>query len=108
MPRMTSGRWRECTKFEDEAMRRFVQEYFGRADRSILLVAAAGFDERSTVIPGVLAKAAAARTRLIALREERRRPDAELVAQSTTPITRAGPSMSGEAPHLATGLSRGR
>jgi hypothetical protein len=77
---MTSGRWRECTKFEDEAMRRFVQEYFGRADRSILLVAAAGFDERSTVIPGVLANAAAARTRLIALREERRRPDAELVA----------------------------
>jgi hypothetical protein len=77
---MTSGRWRECTKFEGEVMRRFVQEYFGRSDRSVLLVAAAGFDERSTVIPGVLAKAAAARTRLIALREERRRPDAELVA----------------------------
>jgi hypothetical protein len=77
---MMSGRWRECTKFEDEDVRRFVQVYFGRGDRCIVLIAAAGFDERSAVIPGVLATAAAARTRLIALREERPRPDAELVA----------------------------
>lgn len=77
---MTDGRWRECIKFEDAAMRRFVEDYFGREHRSILLVAAAGFDERSTVIPAVLTKAAGARTRLIALREERPRPDTDLVA----------------------------
>src|SRR4051812_6192510 len=78
--RMMGGRWWECTKFEDADVRRFVEDYFGREDRSILLVAAAGFDDRSTVIPAVLARAAGARTRLLALREERPRPDQELVA----------------------------
>src|SRR3954453_17310322 len=77
---MMGGRWGECTKFEDADVRRFVEDYFGREDRSILLVAAAGFDDRSTVIPAVLAKAAGAPTRLLALREERPSPDQELVA----------------------------
>lgn len=76
-------RWQHCVSHGDADAEAFIREYFGRKDRSCLLVAGAGFDPRSAAIPALLAAAVggqASQLRAIFIREHRPNPDADLLA----------------------------
>lgn len=71
--------WDNAISHADEAVRTFVCEYFGDPSRRCLLVAAAGFDPRSRTIASLLASTLGDRLSTLLLREERGRPEANLV-----------------------------
>ncbi len=72
--------WSNATSHTDDAVRTFISEYFGDAERRCLLVAAAGFDPRSQTVSKLLAATLGDRLTILLIREERGRPDANLVA----------------------------
>lgn len=74
-----SPRWDPCISHRDDAAREFIAEYFGRADREVLLVCGAGFDPRATATATLLNDAAGARLQAQLIREHRPRPDATLL-----------------------------
>jgi hypothetical protein len=80
---MTAPRWQNCVSHGDAEAEAFIKEYFSREDRSCLLVAGAGFDPRSAVIPTLLSDATAGekadRLQAIFIREHRPNPDTELL-----------------------------
>src|ERR1700758_359065 len=50
------SRWAEGIIHHDDGASQFVTDYFASSDRSVLLIAAAGFDPRSTTIARLIAK----------------------------------------------------
>ena len=74
--------WDNCIAHFDEDVTTFIAEYFGKSDRRCLLVAAAGFDPRSRRIAEMLATAMLTRVTALFIREERGRPNANLVADA--------------------------
>lgn len=71
--------WNNAISHTDGAVRTFITEYFGNAGRRCLLVAAAGFDPRSQTVSRLLAATLGDRLTILLIREERGRPDANLV-----------------------------
>ncbi len=73
------ARWERCIFHPEDITAQFMQAYFGAA-RKVLLIAAAGFDPRSSVVAQRLAATGVPR-RAIFIREERANP-AETLKQS--------------------------
>ena len=71
--------WKNCVAHFDGKVQTFVEDYFCASDRRCLLIAAAGFDPRSIQITSILAKVLKERLEAIFIREERGRPDNNLV-----------------------------
>ena len=76
---MVRRHWENCIVHSGDKVQTFVDEYFGATDRRCLLIAAAGFDPRSIRITKILARALKDRLEAIFIREERGKPDANLV-----------------------------
>lgn len=74
-------RWDPCVSHRGEDVERFVVEYFGKADRRVLLIAGAGFDPRSTAIAERVSRAAKS-TRAILIQEDRPKPPQGLVLRA--------------------------
>jgi len=73
-------RWERAIDHHGEEVPEFVRDYFGREDRSVLLVVGAGFDPRSTHVARLLAEVLGERLKALLIREERARPDPALLA----------------------------
>jgi hypothetical protein len=71
-------RWEPCVNHRGETAEAFVRDYFAPSDRQVGLIAGAGFDPRSAIVPELLANAAPNRVRGLFLREERPSPHAYL------------------------------
>jgi len=65
------NRWHRCIKLEGCALDEFLRDYIDRRERSLLLIAGAGFDPRSTSIAQRLATLDLVKKRGLFLREER-------------------------------------
>ena len=76
---MARRHWEKCIAHSDDKVHIFVDEYFGAKNRRCLLIAAAGFDPRSIRITEILAGALKDRLEAIFIREERGKPDDNLV-----------------------------
>ena len=76
--------WNNAISNTDDAVGTFITEYFGDAGRRCLLVAAAGFDPRSQTVSRLLAATLGDRLTILLIREERGRPDANLVTAADT------------------------
>jgi hypothetical protein len=72
----------------------FIQEYFARSDREVLVIGGAGFDPRSTVITASIA-AVAPKRRGIYVREERPNPAAELLKRAEANVSKLRQLMPG-------------
>ena len=70
-------RWDPCIAHRGDQADRFLVHYFGQPDRSVLLVAGAGFDPRSCAVAARLSNAAAS-VRALLIREERPNPPQDL------------------------------
>lgn len=79
---MTRAHWSNCITHFDDEVGAFVRDYFADKGRRCLLVAAAGFDPRSQVVARMLAATLGDRLCALFIREERGRPDANLVANA--------------------------
>lgn len=79
---MSRAHWSNCITHVDADVEAFVGEYFADANRRCLLVAAAGFDPRSRVIARMLAGTLGDRLEALFIREERGKPDADLVKEA--------------------------
>lgn len=79
---MTRAHWSNCITHFDDEVGTFVRDYFADEGRCCLLVAAAGFDPRSQVVARMLARALGDRLSALFIREERGKPDANLVANA--------------------------
>lgn len=77
---MARPHWDTCIAHFDDAVQRFIEEYFAATDRRCLLVAAVGFDPRSRRIAEILTGALGNRLQALFIREERGKPNASLVA----------------------------
>lgn len=75
-------RWDPCVVHLRGKVASFANDYFGGADRQILLIAGAGFDPRTLVVPELLHTVAGNRVRLLLLREERRSPSPPLLERA--------------------------
>jgi hypothetical protein len=64
-------RWDPCFRHQGDQAKAFLHNFLSNKDRRVLLVAAAGFDPRSRVIPTVIANAALDRTTALWIRENR-------------------------------------
>ncbi len=71
--------WDNAISHTDDSVRTFISEYFSDANRKCLLVAAAGFDPRSQTVSRLLAETLGDRLSILLIREERGRPDSNLV-----------------------------
>lgn len=74
--------WDNCIANFDDAVDRFVADYFADASRHVLLVAAAGFDPRSRHISQMLADTLGDRLSAIFIREERPGASEALIEQA--------------------------
>ena len=74
--------WNNCITHFDDEVTEFVASYFAEEHRRCLLVAAAGFDPRSRRIAEMLSKTLGDRLSALFIREERGRPDANLIADA--------------------------
>ena len=74
--------WNNCITHFDDEVTEFVALYFAEEHRRCLLVAAAGFDPRSRRIAEMLSKTLGDRLSALFIREERGRPDANLIADA--------------------------
>jgi hypothetical protein len=84
----TSLRWEPCVNHRGEAAEAFVHDYFAMSDRKVGLIAGAGFDPRSAIVPELLATAAPNRVRGMFLREERPSPHASLLSSAEGNVAR--------------------
>ena len=71
--------WSNCITNFDNQVEEFVGSYFAETHRRCLLVAAAGFDPRSRRVSEMLSAALGERLSALFIREERERPDANLI-----------------------------
>lgn len=74
--------WNNCITHFDDEVGAFVASYFAEEHRRCLLVAAAGFDPRSRRIAELLSETLGDRLSALFIREERGRPDANLIADA--------------------------
>lgn len=81
---MNHMRWDPCISHRDQDAREFIAEFFADEARRTMLVCGAGFDPRATETARLLH--AAAGTRLVAhfIREDRPRPEPDLLAAADT------------------------
>lgn len=79
-------RWDRCVTHRDPDVRKFIPEYFGGSDRSVVVIAAAGFDPRSAVVCRLLSQASR-NVRAVLIREDRPNPARELVARAEENLT---------------------
>ena len=80
-------RWDHCVTHRDLDVRTFVTEYFGSPDRSVVVIAAAGFDPRSAVVCRLLSQASR-NVRAVLVREDRPNPARELVTRAEENLSR--------------------
>jgi hypothetical protein len=78
---MATTRWARCIHQRGEEVERFIEDFFGEAERRVLLIGGAGFDPRSTALAGKFARRLGERATALFLREERPNPDTELVTR---------------------------
>ncbi|WP_029874738.1 hypothetical protein [Rhizobium leguminosarum] len=74
--------WGNCVTHFDEEVEGFIAEYFGQSDRKCFLVAAAGFDPRSPIIPNLLSKTLGSNLHAVFVREERGENNEEVLRTS--------------------------
>lgn len=74
-------RWDPCVSHRGSEAVDFISEYFALPDRRVLLLAGAGFDPRSTVVP-VKLSAVAKSLRALYIQENRPNPTQELLARA--------------------------
>ena len=80
------SRWERCIYGRGQEAESFVQEHFGEQQRRAVLIAGAGFDPRSTILPALLAKTMGDRAQGILIREERPSPKHELISRAESNI----------------------
>lgn len=78
----TPPKWERCIYHLGADAEIFLKEYLSDDGRRILLIGGAGFDPRTTTVPTLLAEIAGARTSGFFLREQRPRPDGELLKRA--------------------------
>jgi hypothetical protein len=76
---MSNRLWEQCIHHRGAAAGQFIDEYFAREDRRVVLVGGAGFDPRSQYVPKKLSDVCGERLAGFFLREERPNPDGQLV-----------------------------
>lgn len=74
--------WANCITHRNEDVVTFIQSYFAKPDKKVLLLAAAGFDPRANVIAKHLAGVLDERLSAIFVREERPNPTAQLAERA--------------------------
>lgn len=79
-------RWDPCISHTGDEAEAFVASYFAQPGRKVLLIAGAGFDPRTTVVPKLLTSASGANLRAILLREMRPNPDTTLLERAEANI----------------------
>lgn len=72
-------RWDPCISHRGDDAAHFVEDYFGKEDRRVQLIAGAGFDPRTSQLPQILSKASGTRLSALFIREERPSPAKEIV-----------------------------
>jgi hypothetical protein len=77
---MSARRWERAIDHHGGEVEAFAAEYFGQADRRVLLIAGAGFDPRATHVARLLSGILGERLKTLLLREERPRPESGLLA----------------------------
>lgn len=75
---MSRKHWNNCITHRDGDFYKFTQSYFSRSDRHFLLIGAAGFDPRATIIAQTLVSANPAHLDALFIREEREAASANL------------------------------
>jgi hypothetical protein len=75
------NRWESAVTHSDAEALEFVADYFAAADRSVLLIAAAGFDPRSTVVTRQISPVVT-KLRAVFIREERDKPHPDLLERA--------------------------
>lgn len=73
-------RWDPCISHTGNDAESFIASYFAEPGRKVLLIAGAGFDPRTTVVPKLLAQSAGANLRAMLFRENRPNPAPALLA----------------------------
>lgn len=81
-------RWERCISHRSGTAEQFVGDYFKSEDRRVGLIAGTGFDPRSSRMAELLSGVAKGRVRALFLREERPRPDANLVDSAVENVRR--------------------
>src|ERR1700684_4582844 len=81
----TERRWDPCVAHRGDAVESFIAEYFSNANRTVLLIAGAGFDPRSTAVATHLAQAGAP-VRAVLFQENRPNPIRHLVERATANV----------------------
>lgn len=76
-----SLRWDPCISHRGNETIAFINEYFSQEDRSVLLIAGAGFDPRSNTVAERLGKACK-NIRQVLIKEERPDPNSDLVSRA--------------------------
>ncbi|MBY3224365.1 hypothetical protein [Rhizobium laguerreae] len=74
--------WGNCVTHFDDDVESFIADYFGSGNRKCFLVAAAGFDPRSAIIPTLLSNALGNNLHALFVREERGETSDELLRQT--------------------------
>ena len=80
------SRWNPCIAHRGGEVDRFLAHYFAQADRSVFLVAGAGFDPRACAVPGRLGTTTKF-VHALFIKEERPDPPHEQVARSAANTT---------------------
>lgn len=76
-------RWDPCIAHRGSEVNGFIADYFADAERSVLFIAGAGFDPRSTAVATSVAKTGAT-VRAVFLQENRPKPAVGLVKRATS------------------------
>lgn len=77
---MSGLRWDPCVSHRDQIAREFIADYFAEGSRRTLLICGAGFDPRATETARLLHAAAGERLAAHFIREDRPRPEPDLLA----------------------------
>lgn len=79
-------RWDPCISHTGGEAEEFISNYFAQPDRKVVLIAGAGFDPRTTVVPKLLASVIGPKLRAVFLRENRPNPDVTLLRRAEANI----------------------
>lgn len=79
-------RWQRCITHRGPAVGEFLRRHLSDVSRRVLLVAGAGFDPRTLVVPKLLSKAGASLLSGVFLREQRPNPDPRLLSKASAQL----------------------
>lgn len=79
-------RWERCINHRGGAVADFFREYLVEEHRRVLLIAGAGFDPRTLVVPRLLSEAIGNRLEAAFLREERPNPEPRLLSEASAQL----------------------